>query len=1077
MKKLGAILLIVLLLFFGYRTFLAPKADESSGTTNEVLKNDVEVEKEELDESGNVIDEEIIGNEIEEEDENIFKDEDNNESSNSNENTNNNESTGNTSNNTGNTGGTGENTSNNTGGTSNNTSNTGGNTSNNTGNTNNNNTGNTNNNTTTTTEYGTVVINYVDEEDVKIAESTIDSKAKVGSTYKYNAPTIDGYINDTSAQTVTISTKGEKKEITFKYANEDYVPYISTYSIEHTVKTGQEVKLKFYVTDYYQKEHRENDNTRTFKVIIKATGKEAITKTVKAGNTEISLGSFATEGNVDFSIIVSDKYGRNSHEIFHYFRVHNDVAKKEYVMTEADLQKYNIKSTDSYEKIQYVDVEEISNNITSTMTEAYNNASVPSNSYLVIIPRNINDNNTKGHKLYKYTKVKYASNYDSAKVLEEAKNTRIGLQNFLDDVKAQGYNSVKLIKGVYRIDHEDSIYVPTEFTLDLNGATIKLNQFTGDSACMIKLAGTYDSHLINGIIEGDYYTHDYTNSPNNSEWVNGVALGGKAEYSSIENLEVKDITGYGVTTGLDIKDGYTDFYPIGVKNWEYGEINKATGEVEKAENRAVSGFVDLKKAVDVNAKYVSISKYLGYQGRVSATWNLYVSFYDKDKKYISSIDAYQYKKMIRPENAAFLRVTAYDAKTATLEDYAQLNAVFFRVPTNSIIKNILIDNVRCVGMAPGQMNNLIIEDIEFTRNGQSGANCAFDAEDGWDGMQDVTFRRLNFHDNAGNDFLTCGGHNFIVEDMIKGTVYIYGRTNGFVYEDNTKNTANNMRIYAADRARNGYYRIRNNILGSVDVASDGDAYKTKNWPQIIKDSIITGRVTGAYTVSDTDYKFTYIAAKVYDSEFKSISGTGQWNKALGLAYFERCTFNGTKGENFGGIFKDCTINNATGNLHSTAEIYNSRLNNFKVSTGGYEPHLYIENSVLNDFKVTTGYWGVGHYAEYKNNTITLSDSMYKMPHYSFKYPITIKNNNITITNNSSLFEFYDDRDSGTYEKKTFSIIDNTIKSNGGTKYLIKGIVGKTNANNIMTFEVKNNQLNGIAILEDGVTTGSKVILK
>ena len=45
MKKLGAILLIVLLLFFGYRTFLAPKVDESSGTTNEVLKNDVEVEK------------------------------------------------------------------------------------------------------------------------------------------------------------------------------------------------------------------------------------------------------------------------------------------------------------------------------------------------------------------------------------------------------------------------------------------------------------------------------------------------------------------------------------------------------------------------------------------------------------------------------------------------------------------------------------------------------------------------------------------------------------------------------------------------------------------------------------------------------------------------------------------------------------------------------------------------------------------------------------------------------------------------------------------------------------------------
>ena len=60
------------------------------------------------------------------------------------------------------------------------------------------------------------------------------------------------------------------------------------------------------------------------------------------------------------------------------------------------------------------------------------------------------------------------------------------------------------------------------------------------------------------------------------------------------------------------------------------------------------------------------------------------------------------------------------------------------------------------------MNNMLFEDIEFTRNGQSGANCAFDAEDGWDGMQDATFRRLNFHDNAANDFLTCSGPNFIV---------------------------------------------------------------------------------------------------------------------------------------------------------------------------------------------------------------------------------------------------------------------------------------------------------------------------
>ena len=154
----------------------------------------MEVNKSEIDEEGNVIEEEIIGNETEEEeDENIFKDEDNNESSNNG---------GSTSNNNGSTGGSS--TNNNSGNTSNNTT------------------------TTPTVNYGTIIINYVDEEGTKIAESTTDNKVKVGSTYKYDAPTMDGYINDNSSVTATISTKDEKKELTFKYANKDQVPYVST---------------------------------------------------------------------------------------------------------------------------------------------------------------------------------------------------------------------------------------------------------------------------------------------------------------------------------------------------------------------------------------------------------------------------------------------------------------------------------------------------------------------------------------------------------------------------------------------------------------------------------------------------------------------------------------------------------------------------------------------------------------------------------------------------------------------------------------------------------------------------------
>ena len=48
----------------------------------------------------------------------------------------------------------------------------------------------------------------------------------------------------------------------------------------------------------------------------------------------------------------------------------------------------------------------------------------------------------------------------------------------------------------------------------------------------------------------------------------------------------------------------------------------------------------------------------------------------------------------------------------------------------------------------------------------AGAKYIWDAEDGWDMMQDVTFRGLNFYDTPNNEFLTCAGHNFIIENII-----------------------------------------------------------------------------------------------------------------------------------------------------------------------------------------------------------------------------------------------------------------------------------------------------------------------
>lgn len=160
----------------------------------------------------------------------------------------------------------------------------------------------------------------------------------------------------------------------------------------------------------------------------------------------------------------------------------------------------------------------------------------------------------------------------------------------------QGYNKLKLLPGIYRIDHTGTIYIPTKFTLDLNQATINLNQFTGNKSLMIELNNTFDSHVINGTIEGDFYSHDYIGSTNNSEWVSGISIGSDSRYSSYKNMTVKNITGYGAQNGIaknrEGNDMYTHIWYKEINNtFTQQDINQVTGEGKSSTNRVTSDYL------------------------------------------------------------------------------------------------------------------------------------------------------------------------------------------------------------------------------------------------------------------------------------------------------------------------------------------------------------------------------------------------------------------------------------------------------------------------------------------------------
>lgn len=217
---------------------------------------------------------------------------------------------------------------------------------------------------------GSITIKYLDTSSLaEIAPSTTISNIALGS-YTYNSISIDNYeIVGDSSISITLTSAEPNRTISFKYnkiqieipadLNWNEVPYISTYFIKPVVEPGEEVLINYYITDYYYKEYMEKYNLKedtwgdenwteevwnneTFTVTVRIESqKDKLYPNLKAGDHQVSLGSFTNEGEQKFSILCTDKYGRNSHELFNFFLVRKPVVWNEYLITEEDLIKYN----------------------------------------------------------------------------------------------------------------------------------------------------------------------------------------------------------------------------------------------------------------------------------------------------------------------------------------------------------------------------------------------------------------------------------------------------------------------------------------------------------------------------------------------------------------------------------------------------------------------------------------------------------------------------------------------------------------------------------------------------------------
>lgn len=237
-------------------------------------------------------------------------------------------------------------------------------------------------------------------------------------------------------------------------------PYVSTYYVKPVVMSGETVKVGFFTTDWDSSKIRFLDDRFRFDVFLEyaaegGSWKTLSAKNVKSGDGEIVLGKLPV-GDYTLRLWSVDRGNRlESHRVIHEFKVvpenYFDDSSATSVMAADDLAAYGI------------------------------------------------DNRGETGGPVPVTDPKWPA-------LEAAAEKNLaGLQKLIRDKAAAGVRKLVLLKGTYRLSAKGKLEMVDNFTLDLNGATLKQNAFTGDKGALVIFPSVHNAHLVNGTLEGDYY--------------------------------------------------------------------------------------------------------------------------------------------------------------------------------------------------------------------------------------------------------------------------------------------------------------------------------------------------------------------------------------------------------------------------------------------------------------------------------------------------------------------------------------------------------------------------------------------
>lgn len=652
-------------------------------------------------------------------------------------------------------------------------------------------------------------------------------------------------------------------------------PFVNVKYFDPIVHVGGKIEIEYYVDTKGMDSINRGEIGDTFTVIVKTERGSTAKHTTYAGRFKIETPTFSTEGETWFSIECIDSNGVGSIVQFFDILVRDAVTPNYYTMQESDLETYGIVAGDDTPQVAYANKAALSDFFADVKSgdidesSGYNGVVMLNRTYFIdyhatfgtqTFKRATIDTQTREITALADCTINDLITANVIKTFSVVTFPAVGDECCEDATKMQNWvNWGYVVDGcIYYVINTstfgDNIVFPDEFTVDLNGATIKATQCDDlQQGYLVRLDNNFDTHIINGNIVGNYKGFDFLKASLN----NGVQPPSEhlcvtnifsSKYCSFEHVDISHAVGYeGGVSGNTRYNGNQFKVPTYTGSTA---VDIADGDVVSKTGMVTTNLIDITGFSEI--AFVR-SGYCGYEMGVQR--EMFYSFYTSSDEYIKTIKGKQYWLCKVPSTAAKVRLSMYGTveqfPTQTTRGSLHLYCDFAFSKNNKYISCSWHDTRSCV-CNDANAKGVLHQDCTFKNIGAEAGRYEItgfliDFEDGWQHLKDDAFINCKNFTNTRNQsqFIIHDANNFTFEN--NEGIFIDNRggiESGFVEN-------NKMPLYELDRnyaSINPYVIYKGNEVGKLTVSysEDTSLYYTQPLEKVVTMMDTTIKTTCGY---------------------------------------------------------------------------------------------------------------------------------------------------------------------------------------------------------------------------------------